>query len=87
MDMESRIIELVKDACGEDGIEVTRETALVGVQRVLKSRDLVEICLSLEDLAEEIGFDFDWTSHAAMSQSRSIFRTVGSLVEHFESQR
>jgi hypothetical protein len=44
---------------------------------------LVELCLALEDMAVEIGFEFDWTSDAAMSRSRSMFRTAGSLVAEF----
>ena len=34
---------------------------------------LVELCLALEDKAVDLGFEFDWTSEAAMSRSRSLF--------------
>jgi hypothetical protein len=47
---------------------------------------LVELCLALEDMAAEIGFEFDWTSDTAMSRSRSMFRTAGSLAAEFFSQ-
>jgi hypothetical protein len=47
---------------------------------------LVELCLSLEDIAAELGFDFDWTSESAMSKSRSMFRTAGALANEFLSQ-
>tara|TARA_B110000238_G_scaffold71322_1_gene78242 strand:+ start:348 stop:506 length:159 start_codon:yes stop_codon:yes gene_type:complete len=47
---------------------------------------LVEVCLALEDLADEHGFEFDWTSDAAMSKSRSMFRSVSALSEEFASQ-
>ena len=47
---------------------------------------LVEVCLALEDLADEHGFEFDWTSEAAMSKSRSMFRSVVALAEEFASQ-
>ena len=40
---------------------------------ILDSMSLVEVCLALEDLADEHGFEFDWTSEATMSKSRSIF--------------
>ena len=39
-----------------------------------------------EAQAMEMGFEFDWTSDAAMSRSRSMFRTAGSLVAEFISQ-
>ncbi len=47
---------------------------------------LVELCLTLEDFAEEKGFEFDWTSDQAMSRSRSMFRTAGSLASEFTNQ-
>jgi hypothetical protein len=59
---------------------------LIGSQSVLDSMNLVELCLALEDKATEMGFEFDWTSDAAMSRSRSMFRTAGSLASEFISQ-
>ena len=47
---------------------------------------LVELSLSLEDKASEIGFDFDWTSENAMSRSKSFFRTVETLSIEFSNQ-
>jgi acyl carrier protein len=65
---------------------VTDETPLIGDASVLDSMRLVELCLSLEDLAGDQGFEFDWTSEAAMSRSRSIFRTAGALADEFIRQ-
>jgi hypothetical protein len=63
--------------------EVTLETELIGPNSAVKSRALVEVLLDLEEFAEEsLGAEFDWTSDAAMSQSRSIFRTIGTLAGH-----
>lgn len=61
-------------------------TPLIGDGSVLDSMRLVELCLSLEDLASEHGFEFDWTSEAAMSRSRSIFRNAGALADEFVRQ-
>ena len=47
---------------------------------------LVEVCIKLEDLAEEHGFEFDWTSDSAMSKSRSMYRSVKTLAEEFSNQ-
>ena len=47
---------------------------------------LIEICIELEDIAEEHGFIFDWTSEATMSNTRSMFRDVNSLSEEFAKQ-
>ena len=47
---------------------------------------LVEVCVALEDLADEHGFEFDWTSESAMSKSKSMFRSVATLAEEFSKQ-
>ncbi len=53
----------------------------------LDSMNIVSLCLRLEDIAEDQGFEFDWTSEKAMSQSKSMFRSVESLAEEFLSQK
>jgi len=65
---------------------VTDNMPLIGSDSELDSMRLVELCLALEDKASEKGFEFDWTSDAAMSRSRSMFRTAGSLAAEFISQ-
>ena len=67
-------------------IEPTDEMNLIGKDASMDSMKLVELCLALEDKAGELGFEFDWTSEAAMSRSRSLFRTVTSLAEEFHTQ-
>jgi len=66
--------------------EVSEEMQLIGGESLLDSMKLVEVCLALEDLADEHGFEFDWTSEAAMSKSRSMFRNVASLAEELAKQ-
>jgi acyl carrier protein len=67
-------------------IVVTDDMPLIGGESVLDSMKLVELCLALEDKASEMEFEFDWTSDATMSRSRSMFRTAGSLASEFISQ-
>ena len=59
---------------------------LIGGDALLDSMKLVEVCLLLEDLADEHGFEFDWTSEVALSKSRSMFRSVAALAEEFAGQ-
>jgi hypothetical protein len=47
---------------------------------------LVEMCVALEDIAEEHDFEFIWTSEATMSKSNSIFKSIDSLAEEFANQ-
>ncbi len=70
----------------EGKAEISEDMQLIGGESLLDSVKLVEVCLALEDLADEHGFEFDWTSEAAMSRSRSMFRSVAALAEEFASQ-
>jgi acyl carrier protein len=65
---------------------IVPNTQLIGDGSILDSMKLVELCLQLEDMAAELGFDFDWTSELAMSKSRGMFRTAASLTEQFIAQ-
>lgn len=77
-------VKAVVSECGDLPADtVDAETQLIGEGAAIKSRALVEVLLELEEFAEdELDAEFDWTSDAAMSKSRSIFRTVGVLAEH-----
>ena len=66
--------------------EISEDMQLIGGESLLDSMNLVEVCLLLEDLADEHGFEFDWTSEAAMSRSRSMFRSVSTLAKEFSNQ-
>ena len=75
------IMEILEEDC-----EITGDTELIGGDSLLDSMKLVEICVLLEDVADDHGFEFDWTSDEAMSKSRSMFRTVTSLAQEFSIQ-
>ena len=79
------VISVIREAL-EFKVEITEDMPLIGGESLLDSMKLVEICLVLEDLADEHGFEFDWTSEAAMSKGRSMFRNVAALAEQFTSQ-
>ena len=79
------VISAITDTL-EGKVKVTEDMQLIGGDSLLDSMKLVEVCIKLEDLAEENGFEFDWTSDAAMSKSRGMFRTVSALCEEFASQ-
>ena len=79
------VISAINDAL-EGNAEISEDMQLIGGASSLDSMKLVELCLALEDLADEHGFEFDWTSEAAMSKSRSMFRSVAALAEEFANQ-
>jgi len=79
------VISAINDVI-EGKAEITEEMHLLGGESLLDSMKLVEVCLALEDSADEHGFEFDWTSEAAMSKSRGMFRNVDALVEEFANQ-
>ena len=82
---EEIIISAIQTAL-EGKAEITKHTQLIGGEAILDSMKLVEVCLALEDLADERGFEFDWTSETAMSKSRSMFRSVSALAAEFANQ-
>lgn len=83
---KAEVFNQISQLLENKSLVVTDDMPLIGGESVLDSMKLVELCLALEDKAAEIGFEFDWTSDAAMSRSRSMFRTAGSLAAEFISQ-
>jgi len=66
-----------------DASAINADTVLVGANRIVDSADLVVLLLSVEDFAKEkLGVEWDWTSDSAMSEARSVLRSVGSLARH-----
>jgi hypothetical protein len=84
--LREKIVDLIARLAGENAGSISDETPLLGNGSLLDSMKLVELCLGLEDIAEDSGFVFDWRSDAAMSRSRSMFRTAGSLTAEFIRQ-
>jgi len=86
VELKNRIFKAMAALLDDSAATVTDSTPLIGDDSALTSMKLLELCLSLEDIAEELGFEFDWTSETAMSKSRSMFRTAGALASEFLSQ-
>lgn len=84
--VKSEVFSQIAQLLENKSLTVTDDMPLIGGEGVLDSMKLVELCLALEDKAAEIGFEFDWTSDAAMSRYRSMFRSAGSLAAEFFSQ-
>lgn len=82
---EKNVITVITDVL-EGKVKVTENMQIIGEESLLDSLKLVEVCIALEDLANEHGFEFDWTSENAMSKSRSMFRSVAALAEEFKNQ-
>ena len=69
-----------------NSLDICTTTPIIGSDSPIDSMGLVQLCLSLEEKAEELGFEFDWTTESAMSRSRGMFRSVKSLSDEFVSQ-
>ena len=86
VELKHRIFKAMAALLEDRSITVSEDTPLLGDDSALDSMKLLELCLSLEDIAADLGFEFDWTSEVAMSKSRSMFRTAGALASEFLSQ-
>ena len=52
----------------------------------MDSADLVMLLLAAEEYArDQLGAHFDWTSDSAMSEARSVLRSVGTLARHLSA--
>jgi len=85
-EIKPQIFAQIKKLCDGEVVAITDDTPLLGEHSILDSMKLFELCLALEDLALGLGFNFDWVSAEAMSRSRSMFRTAGSLAAEFLAQ-
>lgn len=86
-DIKANIFSEISELVDNDAVVISDDTPLLGDGSVLDSMKLVTLCIALEDIAADHDFDFDWTSDAAMSRSRSMFRTAGALVDEFLKQQ
>ena len=81
--VEEFIRNEVSAITGQPIDSITSSTVLVGSGRVVDSADLVMLLITVEEFAKDkLGATFDWTSDSAMSEARSVLRTVGSLSKH-----
>lgn len=67
-------------------LKITDNFKLIGDDSPMDSLKLVEMCIMLEDSAEEHGFQFLWTSSSTMSKTNSIFRDIDTLAKEFSLQ-
>ena len=70
----------------DDLLELKEETRLFGRESKLDSLSLVNLIVDIEQrFAEELGVEVLLTDEKAMSQKRSPFRDVKSLVDYISS--
>ena len=82
-DVEKFIIKELSIICKEPESSYSSKTLLVGEKRSIKSMQLVELLLKMEDYVEKnFNSKFNWDNNSAMSETFSVLRTVGSLAEH-----
>lgn len=84
--MEKLIIKCLKEVLDNENVIIELNTTLIGSESPLDSMSLIALCLRLEEEAEEIGFNFDWSGDT-MSKSKSMFRSVKELSKEFETQK
>ena len=84
--VKSEVFSQISKLLENKSLTVTDNMPLIGGESVLDSMKLVELCLALEDMAADMGFEFDWTSDDTMSRTRSMFRTAGALTAEFVIQ-
>ena len=77
----STVNDIRAQANAPELLDISEDTALFGRDGALGSLMLVELMLALEDFCTENGIKFVWASDSAMSQRRSVYRSVASLTD------
>jgi len=82
-DVEKFIVKQLSNICKEPESSFSASTQLVGENRSIKSMQLVELLLKMEEYVEEnLNSKFNWADNSAMSERFSVLRNVGALAEH-----
>jgi len=84
-EIKLQIFDEISKLISDTSFKVTESTPIIQSED-LDSMKLVELCIALEDKGIEMGFEFDWTSEATMSRSRSVFKSAGTLADEFINQ-
>lgn len=78
----ARIVNELANIAEIDPTTLNEDSPLIGRGAIIKSVQLVELLLAMEDFAEnELNAEFDWSSDAAMSSDGSPFRSVSALAD------
>ena len=82
-DILPKVSEIVANVLEASVYQISKDTKLLGNESTIKSRELVEILLEIEDFMEdEYSVEFDWSSNSAMSDANSNYKTVQTLSDH-----
>ena len=84
--MEKIIIKEIYELIERKDLKINNETPLIGDDSPLDSMNIVSLCVRLEEIAEEMNFEFDWSGET-MSKSKSMFISVSQLAEEFLRQK
>tara|TARA_B100000212_G_C26963233_1_gene359376 strand:+ start:224 stop:481 length:258 start_codon:yes stop_codon:yes gene_type:complete len=77
------LITLIKDVV-EVEISLDKDTPLIGGNSEIDSLNMVEICMALEEKANDQGFEFD--SEKVMSSIDTIFKSPETLTIEYNRQ-
>lgn len=87
--IESIVFEIIRTYAKDNEIvikEITKDTALVGTNRILDSMGLVNVIVDIETAFLDENVEISLTSETAMSGRISPFRSVGSLCNFIARQ-
>lgn len=87
--IEKIVIDVIKDYSLANNIklpELTKDTALIGSNRIMDSMGLVNMIVDIETAFLDEDVEISLTSEAAMSGRISPFRSIGSLCNFIARQ-
>ena len=69
----------------DNQVEISPDASLYGRNGQLESMELVALLIDIEEALQDEGYDISLSDERAMSQSKSPFRDVPSLVGYISS--
>tara|TARA_Y100000589_G_C26709297_1_gene449043 strand:+ start:40 stop:315 length:276 start_codon:yes stop_codon:yes gene_type:complete len=65
---------------------IKENSPLYGSNAILDSLNFIELCISLEDKSNELGFTFEWNTEKTINRIDEIFKNPRTLTIEFNNQ-
>lgn len=83
--LREEIYSVIKDIIPDKSVVLSDETPLLGKESPLDSMAFIDLCLVLQEIAKENGFEFNW-SGKTIEENAELFSSISSLVNEFSAQ-
>ena len=80
----SEIIKIIRIIKKDN--KISEDSPLYGNNSILDSLHFIELCISLEEKSNELGFTFEWNTEKTINRINEIFKNPKTLTIEFNNQ-